>query len=206
MKGLELYEKVRSVPEEAKDPIKGGRLAGMTNIKPMWRIKVLTEQFGPCGLGWYIEPTGRWIEEGAKGEKIASVSVNLFVKYGDEWSKPIHGIGGSRFVAGEKGGLYTSDECYKMALTDAISVACKHLGIGADVYYKADRTKYSDSPNDGAPQSNKPKSDNRPFPPGEFELKCNNCGKDITKGMATISTTRYGKELCVECQRGYSKE
>ena len=32
----------------------------------------------------------------------------------------------------------------KMALTDAISVACKSLGIGADVYWNKDNTKYND--------------------------------------------------------------
>jgi len=55
---------------------------------------------------------------------------------------PISGTGGSMFVAKEKNGFYVSDECYKMATTDAISVACKQLGIGADVYWQADKTKY----------------------------------------------------------------
>ena len=54
------------------------------------------------------------------------------------------------FVAKERNGLYTSDECYKMALTDAISVACKALGFGADVYWQADRTKYTNKPQEGA--------------------------------------------------------
>lgn len=61
----------------------------------------------------------------------------------DEWSEAIQGVGGSSFVTNEKNGLYTSDECYKMALTDAISVACKSLGIGADVYWNKDSTKYN---------------------------------------------------------------
>lgn len=30
-----------------------------------------------------------------------------------------------------------------MATTDAISVACKQLGIGADIYWDKDKTKYS---------------------------------------------------------------
>ena len=55
----------------------------------------------------------------------------------------IYGTGGSSFVAQEKNGPYMSDECFKMALTDAISVAAKALGIGADVYFDQDRTKYS---------------------------------------------------------------
>lgn len=42
----------------------------------------------------------------------------------------------------EKSGIYVSDECYKMATTDAISVACKQLGIGADVYWESDASKY----------------------------------------------------------------
>lgn len=138
-----MYNKVRAVPNEAKKSIQGGRLKGMTDINPMWRIKVLTEQFGPVGLGWYFEITDQRIEEGSNGEKVAFVNINLFVKYGEEWSKPIQGTGGSSFIAKEKAGLYTSDECYKMALTDAISVACKSLGVGADVYFEKDRTKYN---------------------------------------------------------------
>ena len=30
-----------------------------------------------------------------------------------------------------------------MALTDALSVSAKALGIGADIYFSTDRTKYS---------------------------------------------------------------
>src|SRR5690606_39701378 len=101
--------------------IHGGRMAGFTEINPMWRIEKLTEIFGPAGFGWYYEITEKRIEEGAEGEKTVFVDINLYVKQGNEWSKPIQGTGGSMFVAKEKGGMYTSDECFKMALTDAIS-------------------------------------------------------------------------------------
>ena len=42
-----------------------------------------------------------------------------------------------------------SDECFKMALTDAISVAAKAIGVAADVYWQKDRTKYSAVPAPG---------------------------------------------------------
>lgn len=146
MNNLELYDKFRQVPETAKKNITGGRLAGMTDINPMWRIKTLTEEFGVCGFGWYYEIVDQWLETAmAKDEITTNVKINLYVKQGDEWSKPIVGIGGSMLVANEKKGLYVNDECYKMALTDAISVACKSLGIGADVYWDKDNTKYNDS-------------------------------------------------------------
>ena len=142
MDNLELYEKVRSVPAEAQKTIAGGRLKGMTDINPMWRIKTLTEQFGICGYGWKTEIVRSWLDTGAKGEIIANVQINLYVKYKGEWSEAIPGIGGSMCVSNDKTGAYTDDECYKKAYTDALSVACKALGIGADVYFAKDRTKY----------------------------------------------------------------
>lgn len=142
MDNLFVYENARSVPEEAKKPIKGGRSQGMTDINPMWRIKKLTELFGPCGIGWYYKPVNKWLE--TYGEEIACfVDIELYIKVDGEWSKPIYGNGGNMFAAKEKAGIHVSDECYKMATTDAISVACKQLGIGADVYWNNDKTKYS---------------------------------------------------------------
>lgn len=139
---MELYNAVRAVPETAKKTITAGRLKGFTDINPSWRIKVLTEQFGICGIGWYYDVTRQWIED-CGDEKVACVNINLYIKVNGEWSKPIFGTGGSKLSTVEKSGVYVSDECYKMATTDAISVACKSLGIGADVYWDKDRTKYS---------------------------------------------------------------
>lgn len=144
MDNLELYEKVRSVPAGAQKTIAGGRLKGMTDINPMWRIKTLTEQFGICGYGWKTEIVNSWLDSGAKGEIIANVQLNLYVKHKGEWSEAIPGIGGSMCVSNDKTGAYTDDECYKKAYTDALSVACKALGMGADVYFAKDKTKYDD--------------------------------------------------------------
>jgi len=142
MNNLDIYNKYRAVPKEAQKPIQGGRLKGMTDINPMWRIKALTEEFGAVGKGWYYEVLEQRLENGDSGVIMAFVTINLFVKYDEEWSKPIVGLGGSSFVAKEKTGLYTSDECFKMAFTDALGIACKSLGIGANVWWNSDRSKY----------------------------------------------------------------
>lgn len=147
---MDLYERFRAVPDTAKREIGAGRLKGKTDINPMWRIKALTESFGPCGIGWKYKIIREWMEPGANGEIAAFMDIELFYKLDGQWSEAIPGTGGSAFVAKERAGLYTSDECYKMALTDAISVACKSLGIGADVYWQADSTKYTSSPEDDA--------------------------------------------------------
>lgn len=142
MNNLELYNKFSPVPKDAQKEIKAGRLKGMTDINPMWRIKMLTEEFGICGIGWKYVITDKRVLEGANGVVCAFVDIDLFVKVDGVWSDAIAGTGGSTFVAKENSGLYTSDECFKMALTDAISVACKALGMGANVYWQQNGSKY----------------------------------------------------------------
>ena len=139
---MKIYEATRHVPPEAKNPILAGRLKGYTNINPMWRIKTMTEQFGICGIGWKVEITKQWLEPYENGEVSAFCNINLYIKVDGEWSEAIPGTGGAKYVVQEKSGKYVDDEAYKKAETDAISVACKMLGIGADVYWAEDRTKY----------------------------------------------------------------
>lgn len=143
MNNMEIYNRFREVPQEAKRTISAGNLKGFTDVNPMWRIKKLTEEFGVCGIGWYTEITDKWLETGADGRTAAFVQINLYVKVDGEWSKPIVGVGGSMFVNIFKGSQTSSDEAFKMAYTDAISIACKALGMAADVYYEKDRTKYN---------------------------------------------------------------
>lgn len=151
MSNLEIYNKVSPVPKEAQKPITAGRIKGMTDINPMWRIKTLTEIFGMVGIGWKYTIKDKQIIEGADGVMCAFVDIDLFVKVDGQWSEAIQGTGGSQFVSVERNGKYTNDECFKMALTDALSVSCKALGIGADVYWASGRTKYDDNPQNKAP-------------------------------------------------------
>lgn len=158
MNNLDVYMKTSAVPENAQKTIKAGRLKGMTDINPMWRIKTLTEIFGMCGIGWKYVITDKRIVDGADGTMCAFVDIDLFVKADGEWSEAIPGTGGSQLVSLEQKGKYTNDECFKMALTDALSVACKALGFGADIYWQDGRTKYSEN---GESQETPPEQ----FPP-----------------------------------------
>jgi hypothetical protein len=139
---MKFYDAMRAVPKEAQKSFNNGKFSG-TDINPMWRIKKLTELFGPCGIGWYTEPVSRHMERAEDGTTCAFVSINLYIKVDGEWSKPIYGEGGNTFATKTKAGyLSVSDEAYKMAYTDAISNAAKALGCGADVWFEKDRTKY----------------------------------------------------------------
>ena len=139
-KNLALYNRVREVPVEAKKDIQAGRLKGKTDINPLWRIQTLTREFGPAGIGWYTE-TERWTEEHGN-ERAVYLHIKLYIKVDGEWSKPVEGYGGAMILSQEKNGLFFDDDAAKKAYTDAISQACRSLGIGADVYWANDATKY----------------------------------------------------------------
>ena len=148
MDKMEIWQALEKTADEAKKPIEAGRLKGFTDINPCWRMKRLTEVFGPCGIGWKFEISQTYTLPGADGEVAAFVDILLYYKQGGEWSEGVPGSGGSMFVAKERNGMHTSDECFKMALSDAIGTACKALGMSADIYFSKDRSKYTTAQDD----------------------------------------------------------
>lgn len=159
---LNIWMAVEKPPKSALKTIKGGRLSGMTDINPQWRYRIMTEQFGLCGEGWTYDIVRLWTEPGTDGQVMAFAQVGLRIKRGEHWSEPIPGLGGSAMIAKESGGLRSSDEAYKMALTDALSVAMKMLGVGSAIYEgRFDGSKYTEEkplkgpilPSDGAMES-----------------------------------------------------
>ena len=213
MDNMKLYEQARSVPDEALKPITAGRLKGMNDINPMWRFKRLTEMFGPCGVGWWYEVTEKHIVyDEITNQKAAFVDILLYFVDPESGaiSHGIPGTGGSSFVAKEKNGPYMSDECFKMALTDAISVAAKSIGVAADIYFAKDRTKYSGSCEDDNAAPDKKKEEPEPYNEPE-PLICDCCGRELTpytgadgrivsvKKHANRSLEKYKRLLCINC-------
>lgn len=147
MENMLIYNAVREAPSSAIKKITGGSYgaAGLSDINPQWRIERMTEMFGPVGLGWTWEPVEVFEREGV-------LYGHVIVRYIDtdsgEWSRELHGYGGTKF-----GGRDDSD-IYKSTMTDAVSNALRFLGVGADVWYNAKRpgdknqydTKYSAPP------------------------------------------------------------
>lgn len=150
---LRFYSQGCEVPTDAIKPIKAGRLRGMSDVNPMWRMKRMTEIFGPIGFGWKYEIVRQWTETYGNETK-CFCNINLFVRDPDtkEWSAPIPGNGGSAIVSQEAKGAYVNDEGYKMALTDALSIAMKPLGIGGNIWYGPNATGHNESKYEGAVQ------------------------------------------------------
>ena len=205
MGNLDLYERYAQPPENALKDFNNGKFSG-TDINPMWRIKALTEAFGPCGVGWYTEIVHQWREDTPDGTATVFCHIRLYIKVDGEWSKPITGIGGNTLTRATRNGPSTTDEAYKMAYTDAMGIACKALGIGADVWWKDARTKYTAGNADDSSPPNTPATD----------IICEDCKQTIadytgrsciTKAadVAAKSRKKYGVCLCGRCSVRRSK-
>lgn len=201
MEKLELYNRFAQPPEDALKAFNNGKFSG-TDINPMWRIKALTEAFGPCGIGWYTEIVQQWREDTDDGAATVYCHLHLYIKVDGEWSKPITGVGGNTLSRKTKSGCSTTDEAYKMAYTDAMGIACKALGIGANIWWKEARSKYT--ANDQAQEKEPEKA---PAPPADI---CEECGNEVTDYIATSGVTKasviasssrkmYGRCLCGRC-------
>ena len=188
---MRFYGKVQDTPKEAQKSFNNGRFSG-TDINPMWRIKKLTEIFGPAGFGWWTQNVMYRFEDTTQtNETAVFCELELVVvdpESGKE-SKPIYGVGGNTFVAQRKSGPQASDEAMKMAYTDALSIACKALGFSHDIYFQADRTKYTAADISGEPS------------PEDLKAVTDRIQKGIaylTKDMDKEGKDKFGQEVVMK--------
>jgi hypothetical protein len=92
----------------------------------------------------------------------------------------------------ETRGMHSTDEGYKMAVTDALSVACKALGIAGDIYAGLwDGSKYRDRP------ASEPKS---PPPPNAPPAPPQEPTEAISHYQATDMTNDEKLQVMASCR------
>ena len=131
MTNTEIWDKLARPDKSALTPFqRPGGFRG-TAINPMHTLHSVTETFGPCGTGW-----------GMTKPDFQIVGTNVYCTVGvwyKDASEPVWGVGGQA-LSGR-----SDDEAFKMAYTDALGNAFKHLGANADIYFKLwDGNKYVD--------------------------------------------------------------
>jgi hypothetical protein len=207
-KNVRFYHQFMNTPKDAQKSFDNGRFSG-TDINPMWRIKILTEVFGPSGFGWWTQNVRYEFVEAdltrpnkdglIKKETSVFCELELIVKDPEtgEVSQPIYGVGGNTYIAEGKYGPRASDEAKKMAYTDALSIACKSLGIGHDIWYSNDRTKYT-MPSDAEPvkKAAKPaeKPEEKQEAPAEHTVDTATVIAEIDKKLAEIGENMQKEE------------
>jgi hypothetical protein len=159
-----IWDQVKTPPPEALKEIKAGRLKGKSDISPQWRYEIMTEIFGPCGIGWKFTINKLWTEQGSERQVFAFAMVTVEYTHNDIVGS-VPGIGGAMLVKNESKGPYNDDDAYKKATTDAIGTALKMIGVAADVYAGLCDSKHGDTPqgNQQQPQGNQQQPANNEF-------------------------------------------
>ena len=198
---MRFYGQVQDTPKEAQKSFNNGRFSG-TDINPMWRIKKLTEVFGPAGFGWWTQNVRYEFVDATETKEVAVFcELELVVKDPEsgEVSQPIYGVGGNTYVAQRQKGPQASDEAKKMAYTDALSIACKALGFSHDIYYQADRTKYTaaDIGSESKPESKETKTESK----GEHTADTAAVIAEIDQQLAVV-----GKNMDKDAKLAFAKQ
>jgi hypothetical protein len=116
-------------PSHTKSFQRAGGFKG-TAIKPMWSFRRMTEEYGPCGVGWGVgQPEFKIIPAGDEILVFCIASV-----WHGSRENIVFGVGGDKAVAKFSSGLKADDEALKKAFTDGVTNALKLIGVGADVH------------------------------------------------------------------------
>jgi hypothetical protein len=118
-------------PAHTKGFSRAGGFKG-TAIKPIWITQRLTEQFGPCGIGWGFEAPQFQVVPTPTDTLVYCTVTAWFMDGGKQHF--IYGVGGDKIVAMRQSGPFCDDEAFKKAFTDALGNAFKFVGVGADVH------------------------------------------------------------------------
>ena len=217
---VDIYKALSKPPEDALKIIQAGNLRGKSDINPQWKIEAITAQFGLCGIGWKFEILDKTIYPLEDKQILLYMTVALFIKNGESWSEPIIGCGGDFIVQKYETGLTANDEAFKMCLTDALGNAMKNIGVAADVYrgfcdgkYSVRERRQSVEPSTTKTTNNveapTPINKTKPAFPDENTgpqfLMCQECTVEISKKVHDYSVQKFGRPLCMNCQKAAAK-
>lgn len=136
-----IWDRLKRTDPKATKPFT--RLGGFrgTQIDPTWRLQMMTEAFGPVGIGWGYEQV-----EWTVVERMIFICVRVWYRdplSGEKvWTGPQWG--GTEIVRRNRDGTERpDDECFKMSMTDALGKCLLQIGLAADVYMgQFDDSKY----------------------------------------------------------------
>lgn len=162
----------RTDPKHTQQFKRGGGFKG-TAIKPIWSYRRMTEEFGPCGMGWGVgEPTFQ-VVQGVNHEVLVYCTASIWYIPNDDRSRTVYGVGGDKIVTHIRANEQynrperweNDDEAFKKSYTDAITNALKLIGVGADVHMGMfDDSKYVNSMREEFAEEH-PKQTQRALPP-----------------------------------------
>lgn len=133
MSNKSLWAKAFTTDPRAVKPITGKQYKG-NSPKPYWIVERLTDEFGPCGIGWGFTILGERFERFSDTESLHIASLRFWFVL-DSKRGEFEQIGQTRSSYLTKDGKFIVDEdAPKKSVTDALVKCASYLGFAGDIF------------------------------------------------------------------------
>lgn len=137
-----LWRRVCVTDPKAVKPITGKQYSG-NSPKPYWIVERLTDEFGPCGIGWGFNILNERIERFSDSDTLHIAVVRLWYVM-DGKRGELEQIGQTKASYMTNAGKFMLDEdAPKKSVTDALIKCASYLGFAGDIFSgRWDDSKY----------------------------------------------------------------
>lgn len=142
MSNKALWDRVCKTDPRAVKPITGKQYQG-NSPKPYHIVESLTDEFGPCGIGWGFSILNERMER-LSDTDVLHIAVVRFWYMLDGERGELEQIGQTKAVYEKsKGGLMVDEDAPKKSVTDALVKCASYLGFAGDIFSgRWDDSKY----------------------------------------------------------------
>lgn len=139
---MALWERVCVTDPKAVKPITGKQYSG-NSPKPYWIVQRLTQEFGPCGLGWGYSILNERMERLTETDVLHVAAVRFWYVL-DGKRGEVEQIGQTKAVyKTSKGALLVDEDAPKKSVTDALVKCASYIGVAGDIFSgRWDDSKY----------------------------------------------------------------
>lgn len=142
MDNKQLWNKVCVTDPKAVKPITGKQYSG-NSPKPYWIVERLTDEFGPCGIGWGFTIINERFERFSDTDTLHVAAVRFWYVL-DSKRGELEQIGQTKSSYQSSAGKFILDEdAPKKSVTDALVKCASYLGFAGDIFSgRWDDSKY----------------------------------------------------------------
>lgn len=137
-----LWQKAFTTDPKAVKAITGKQYNG-NSPKPYWIVERLTDEFGPCGIGWGFSIVNERFERFSETDTLHVATVRLWYELEGKRGE-LEQIGQTKATYQSNAGKFIVDEdAPKKSVTDALVKCASYLGFAGDIFSgRWDDSKY----------------------------------------------------------------
>lgn len=133
MSNKALWDRVCVTDPAAVKPITGKDYSG-NSPKPYWIIERLTDEFGPCGIGWGFSIINERFERFSETDSLHIAAVRFWYVL-DGKRGELEQVGQTKATYTTNAGKFRLDEdAPKKSVTDALIKCASYLGFAGDIF------------------------------------------------------------------------